>query len=127
MGAALGASTAVTWFKLGTAWVLPALQKSPQGLAVVYSLTVLGSAAFGAKIISGWWEDHKQKQQQQPGGRLPGSDADCNGEDIQLLTQSAAESSDASHDPLGSDPDVHRAGHSHVPSVVGTGTPSFAT
>jgi hypothetical protein len=92
-------------------------------------LTVLGSAAFGAKIISGWWKEHKQKQQvqQQVDGRLPGSNADRNEEDMQLLAQPAMESIDASHDAVGGDSDVPGTAHSHVPSVVGTGTPSFAT
>jgi hypothetical protein len=93
---------------------------------VLYSLTVLGSAAFGAKIISGWWKDHKQKQQQERGGRLPGANADGNGENMQLLTQPATEASDSLQDArIGSD--VLGTGRSHVPSAVGTGTPSFAT
>jgi len=65
VGAALGSLTAVSWFKLGTAWALPALQKSATGLGVLYTVTGLGAAAFGVKIISGWWKDRQQQQQQQ--------------------------------------------------------------
>lgn len=63
VGAALGASTAVTWFKLGTAWALPSLQKSAAGLGVLYAATVLGSAGFGYKVITGWFKERRRKQQ----------------------------------------------------------------
>lgn len=63
VGAALGATTAVTWFKLGTAWALPALQKSPAGLRVLYTVTALGSAAFGYKVVTGWFKEQRRKQQ----------------------------------------------------------------
>jgi hypothetical protein len=63
VGAALGASTAVTWFKLGTAWALPSLQKSAAGLGILYAVTGLGAAAFAYKIVTGWFKEQKRKQQ----------------------------------------------------------------
>jgi hypothetical protein len=63
VGAALGASTAVTWFKLGTTWALPRLQQSAAGLSILYAVAVLGSGAFGCKIIKGWFKEQKRKQQ----------------------------------------------------------------
>lgn len=64
VGAALGATTAVAWFKLGTNWVLPALQRSQAGLAALYLLTGIGAAAFGVKNISGWWRERQRHKQQ---------------------------------------------------------------
>lgn len=63
VGAALGAATAVTWLRLGTAWALPALQASPAGLRVLYTVTALGSAAFGYKVVTGWFKEQRRKQQ----------------------------------------------------------------
>lgn len=63
VGAALGAATAVTWFRLGAAWALPALQASPAGLRVLYTVTALGSAAFGYKVVTGWFKEQRRKQQ----------------------------------------------------------------
>lgn len=63
VGAALGASTAVTWFKLGTAWALPAVRHTPGGLGLLYTVTVLGSLAFAYKVITGWFKEQRRKQQ----------------------------------------------------------------
>jgi hypothetical protein len=94
VGAALGASTAVSWFKLGTAWALPALQQSRTGLGVLYAVTCIGSAAFGFKIITGWWKEQQQKQQQ-AGGR---SRHAVNVEGVQLLLQGQQQDSAAALD-----------------------------
>lgn len=96
VGAALGASTAATWFKLGTGWALPALQQSSTGLGVLYAVTGLGSAAFGYKIITGWWKEQQQKRQQSS-GRLRHAGGD---EDAQLLLQQ--QQADASNGVSGS-------------------------
>jgi hypothetical protein len=125
VGAALGATTAVSWFKLGTGWALPALQQSRTGLGILYAVTCLGSAAFGFKIITGWWKEQQQKKQQ-AGGR---SQQAVSEEGVQLLLQGQQQDSSAaldgmsdSREQLGSDLD-RSSGRAAAPSVP---APTFA-
>lgn len=111
VGAALGSLTAVSWFKLGTAWALPALQKSATGLGVLYTVTGLGAAAFGVKVISGWWKERQQQQQRHDADvqRLEVNHGD-GGEGQLLLAQDSATMS-GGHVQLG---------HSRPTVVVGS-------
>lgn len=89
MGAALGATTAVSWFKLGTSWALPALKQSATGLGLLYAVTCLGSAAFGFKIISGWFKERKQghKQAGANGSIQQGRSVGAEGDEQEVLLQ----------------------------------------
>lgn len=125
VGAALGACTAVSWFKLGTGWALPALQQSRTGLGFLYAVTCIGSAAFGFKIITGWWKEQQQKKKQ-AGGR---SRQAVSEEGVQLLLQGQQQDSAAtlngvsgSREQLGSGVEGS-TGRAAAPSVP---APTFA-
>ncbi|WIA11742.1 hypothetical protein OEZ85_011837 [Tetradesmus obliquus] len=65
VGAALGASTATGWFFFGTAAALPALQRTPAGLPLLYGTCLVAMAAFAVKNVLSWAKERKERQQKQ--------------------------------------------------------------
>ncbi|KAF6265813.1 hypothetical protein COO60DRAFT_763421 [Scenedesmus sp. NREL 46B-D3] len=65
VGAALGAGAATGWFLLGTAAALPALQRTPAGLPLLYSACLLAMAVFAVKNVMAWAEERRERQQRQ--------------------------------------------------------------
>lgn len=61
VGGLLGASTAASWFSLGTSYTIEALRAWPPGLPLLYGATLVGMVLFSVRNVLVWQKERKER------------------------------------------------------------------